>query len=68
MTSSYHHNQITTESEFHPPLHPNCDDQIVYAKFSLQTYYPHREVWYSAMEELNLSDVQLNNLFAKNHF
>ena len=40
-------------------------------EFSLQIFYPsryYREVWYSAMQKLNLYDVQLNNLIARKHF
>ena len=37
------------ESGVHPSLHPNCHHQIVFAKFSLQIYYPPpypREIWH----------------------
>ena len=36
-------------SQPHPSLHPNCHDQIVYAKFNLKIHFPppyERETWH----------------------
>ena len=40
---------LIIDSGFHSSLHPNCNHQIVYAKFNLEIIYPlHylREVWH----------------------
>ena len=37
------------ESGIHSSLHPNCHDQITYAKFNLKIYYPppyERKIWH----------------------
>ena len=31
---------LVMESGVHPPFHPNCHYQIIYAKFKLKVYYP----------------------------
>ena len=33
------HPNFIVESGVHPSLYPNCHDQIVYAKFNLETVY-----------------------------
>ena len=40
---------LVAESGVQPSLHPNCHNQIVFAKFNLQIYYPPpylREIWH----------------------
>ena len=36
---------LVVESGVHSSLHPNCDHQIVFAKFNLQIYYPPLYPW-----------------------
>ena len=40
---------LITESGVHISLHPNCHQQLIYAKLNLKVYYPptyEREVWH----------------------
>ena len=47
------------ESEVHSSLHPNCHQQITYAKFNLKIYYPpqyEREIWH--YEKANVDHIR----------
>ena len=67
------HPNLIIESGVHPSLHPNCQHQLIYAKFNLQMYYPpqyYREVWHyndantelirCAVDQLNWQKAFLN--------
>ena len=57
------HNTVA-ESGVHPPLQPNCHNQIVFAKFNLKIYHPPqylREVWHCKEASADLIKQSVNN-------
>ena len=47
---------LVKESGVHPSLYPNCNHQIIYAKFKLKIYYPpsyEKEVWHYENADFN---------------